>query len=168
MASFDSACCSVMTGRKCRFASLLRRTGHARGERGFLRRGSHRPISDNTNRNAATNGQSLHTRRHWFAVNNPPWRSRTSARHPSQGGCCAPNDTQEDTHKGSVVAQSNPAALVLWNRLTARTNSRDDMSGWSYTANSSSNAFASFRSRVSKPSVNQLYTGASSSCACCT
>ena len=35
-----------------------------------------------------------------------------------------------------------------------------------YAANSSSNAFASFRSRVSNPSVNQPYTGASSSRAC--
>jgi hypothetical protein len=34
-------------------------------------------ISDNTNSNAATNGQSLHTRRHWFAAKNPSWRSRT-------------------------------------------------------------------------------------------
>jgi hypothetical protein len=36
-----------------------------------------------------------------------------------------------------------------------------------YAANSSSSALASFRSRVSKPSVNQPYTGASSSRACC-
>src|SRR6478672_1776665 len=35
-------------------------------------------------------------------------------------------------------------------------------------ASSSNSAFASFRSRVSKPSVNQPYTGASSSRACCT
>jgi hypothetical protein len=32
-----------------------------------------------------------------------------------------------------------------------------------YAANSSSNAFASFRSRVSNPSVNHPYTGANSS-----
>ena len=36
-----------------------------------------------------------------------------------------------------------------------------------HNANSSSNAFASFRSSVSQPSVNQPYTGASSSRACC-
>ena len=36
-----------------------------------------------------------------------------------------------------------------------------------HVANSSSNAFASCRSSVSKPSVNQPYTGASSSRACC-
>src|SRR6516164_5651690 len=34
-------------------------------------------------------------------------------------------------------------------------------------ASASSSTFASFRSRVSKPSVNQPYTGASSSRACC-
>jgi hypothetical protein len=34
-------------------------------------------ISGNTNNNAATNGQSLHTRRHWFAAKNPSRRSRT-------------------------------------------------------------------------------------------
>ena len=37
-----------------------------------------------------------------------------------------------------------------------------------YAANSSSSALASFRSRVSKPSVNHPYTGANSSRACCT
>ena len=37
-----------------------------------------------------------------------------------------------------------------------------------YAANSSSSALASFRSRVSKPSVNHPYTGASSSRASCT
>jgi hypothetical protein len=37
-----------------------------------------------------------------------------------------------------------------------------------YDANCSNNAFASFRSRVSNPSVNQPYTGANSSRACCT
>src|SRR5262249_1541088 len=37
-----------------------------------------------------------------------------------------------------------------------------------HTASCSSSAFASFRSRVSKPSVNQPYIGASSSPACCT
>ena len=36
-----------------------------------------------------------------------------------------------------------------------------------YAANSSSNVFASFRSRVSNPSVNHPYTGANSSRACC-
>ena len=34
-------------------------------------------ISGNTNNNAATNGQSLRTRRHWFAAKSPSWRSRT-------------------------------------------------------------------------------------------
>ena len=38
----------------------------------------------------------------------------------------------------------------------------------SHAANSCSSAFASFRSRVSNPSVNQPYTGANSSRACCT
>ena len=38
---------------------------------------------------------------------------------------------------------------------------------WPHAANSSNNAFASFRSRVSKPSANQPYTGANSSRACC-
>jgi hypothetical protein len=45
-----------------------------------------------------------------------------AARHPSQGGCCAPSDTQENAKKGSVVAQSqvfNPA-WVLWNMIMAR------------------------------------------------
>ena len=34
-------------------------------------------ISDNTNSNAATNGQLFHTRRHWFAAKSLSWRSRT-------------------------------------------------------------------------------------------
>jgi hypothetical protein len=55
-------------------------------------------------------------------------------------------------YKGSVAAPSqgvNPVALVLGNMRMARTNYQLD-----YAANSSSNAFASFRSRVSNPSVN--------------
>lgn len=55
-----------------------------------------------------------------------------------------------------MVAQSqgtNPVALVLWKMLMARTNRPKCRSGTSYTANSSNNAFASFTSRVSKPSV---------------
>ncbi len=36
-----------------------------------------------------------------------------------------------------------------------------------HAASSSNSAFASFRSNVSNPSVNQPYTGASSSRACC-
>jgi hypothetical protein len=39
-------------------------------------------ISGNTNINAPTNGQSLHTRRHWFAAKNPSWRSRTRSWTP--------------------------------------------------------------------------------------
>ena len=57
-----------------------------------------------------------------------------------------------------MVAHSqgaNPVALVLWKMLMARSNSADCQSGGSYAANSSSSAFASFRSRVSNPSVNQ-------------
>ena len=87
-------------------------------------------ISDNTNSNAATNGQSLHTRRHWFAAKNPSWRSRTqsmdAARHPSQGGSCVLGEAQEESaNKDTVVAQSqdvSPVPLVLWNRLMALTN----------------------------------------------
>jgi hypothetical protein len=48
-----------------------------------------------------------------------------AARHPSQGGCCALCDTQENANKGTVVTQSqgvSRAALVLWNMLMARTN----------------------------------------------
>src|SRR5262249_21364705 len=42
------------------------------------------------------------------------------------------------------------------------------ISDYPSVCNSSSNAFASIRSRVSNPSVNHPYTGASSSRACCT
>ena len=55
-----------------------------------------------------------------------------------------------------MVAQSQGVsrmAWVLWNVLMARTNC-PNVSVGSYAANSSSNAFASFRSRVSNPSVN--------------
>src|SRR6516164_2051651 len=38
--------------------------------------------SGNTSSNAATNGQSLHTRRRWFAAKNPSWRSRTRSWTP--------------------------------------------------------------------------------------
>ena len=76
-----------------------------------------------------------------------------AARHPSQGGSCVLGDAQDESaNKVTVVAQSqgvNTASLVLWNRLMART------TDGSYAANSSNSAFASFRSRVSKPSVNQ-------------
>ena len=34
------------------------------------------------NNDAATNGQSLHTRRHWFAAKSPSWRSRTRSWTP--------------------------------------------------------------------------------------
>src|SRR6476661_3596535 len=47
---------------------------------------------------------------------------------PPQGGCCAPGDTQENTNRGTVVAQSHgvsPLALFLWNMFMARTNSPD-------------------------------------------
>jgi hypothetical protein len=48
--------------------------------------GAHFPtpatISDNTNSNVATNGQSLHTHRRWFAAKNPAWRSRTRSWTP--------------------------------------------------------------------------------------
>jgi hypothetical protein len=55
-----------------------------------------------------------------------------AARHPSQGGCCAPGDTQENANNGTVVTQSqgvNPVALVLWNILMARINSHDRVCG---------------------------------------
>src|SRR5262249_16061924 len=48
------------------------------------------------------------------------------------------------------------------------TSLQDAIGHFLYVTNSSSNAFASFRSRVSKPSVNHPYTGASSSRACST
>jgi hypothetical protein len=55
-----------------------------------------------------------------------------------------------------MVAQSNginPVGFALWNTLIARTNSPDARVEF-YAANSSNSAFASFRSRVSNPSVN--------------
>jgi hypothetical protein len=68
-------------------------------------------------------------------------------------------DAQEESaNKDTVVAQNqgiNPPPLVFWSMLMARTNRPKCRSWRSYTANSSSNAFASFRSRVSNPSVNQ-------------
>ena len=67
-------------------------------------------------------------------------------------------DAQEESaNKGTMVAQSQgvgPVALLFWNRLIARSKSADCQSGGSYAANSSNNAFASFRSSVSNPSVN--------------
>ena len=58
-----------------------------------------------------------------------------------------------------MVAQShgaNRVALVFGTMLTARTNGPE----WgAHAANSSSSAFASFRSSVSKPSVNHPYAG---------
>jgi hypothetical protein len=83
-----------------------------------------------------------------------------AARHPSQGGCCAPGDAQENANKGNVVAQSqgvNRVASVLRNVLMRKPISREVRVG-SYAANSSSNVLASFRSRVSNPSVNQPWT----------
>ena len=68
---------------------------------------------------------------------------------------------QENASRGTVVAQSqgvNPVALVLW-KYSWR-GPIDRMSEWgSYTANSSSNAFASFRSKrvkaLSEPAVDR-------------
>ena len=86
-------------------------------------------ISDNTNSNAATNGHVVAyaptlvcSKKSLLALS---YSVLDAARHPSQGGCCAPSDTQENANKGTVVAQSqgvNPVALVLSNMLMARTN----------------------------------------------
>jgi hypothetical protein len=82
-----------------------------------------------------------------------------ASRHPSQGGSCVLCEEQEESaNKDTVVAQSqgaNPVALVLWNMLMARTNRPNVAVGERHAANSSSSAFASFRSSVSNPSVNQ-------------
>ena len=67
-----------------------------------------------------------------------------AARQPSQGGSCAPSDTQENANRGTVVAQSQVVNPVALNMLMARTNRR-------YTANSSSNTFASLRCKSSPP-----------------
>jgi hypothetical protein len=48
-----------------------------------------------------------------------------AARHPSQGGCSASSERQENANRGTVVAQShgaNRVALVFGTVLTARTN----------------------------------------------
>ncbi len=78
-----------------------------------------------------------------------------AARHPSQGGCWASSKTQENENRGTEVAQSqgaSPVPLVLWSMLMARTIQLTSEWGRQH---SSSSAFASFRSSVSNPSVNQ-------------
>jgi hypothetical protein len=44
--------------------------------------GARATTDDNTNSGAATNGRSLHTRRHWFAASDPSRRSRTRSWTP--------------------------------------------------------------------------------------
>ena len=51
----------------------------------------------------------------------PDQQDARDQHHP----CCASCDTQENTNKGTVVAQSQsvyPVALILWNMLMAQTN----------------------------------------------
>ena len=67
---------------------------------------------------------------------------------------------------------ASPPTSDIWLQLSeltlrAITGSRA-RSPVAYEASSAKRAFASFRSRVSNPSVNHPYTGASSSRACCT
>ena len=65
-------------------------------------------ISDNTNNNAATNGQSLHTRRHWFAAKNPSWRSRTRS--------WTPHDTPPKEASARRVIHKKIQTRALWSR----------------------------------------------------
>ena len=115
--------------------------------------------SDNTNNNAATNGQSLHTRRHWFAAKNPSWRSRTRSWTP-RGSPPREAAGRRVKHKKMQIGalwSCRAKALTEWHWSSGRCSRPGpmDLSGGSYAANSSSSAFASFRSRVSNPSVNQ-------------
>jgi hypothetical protein len=82
-------------------------------------------ISDNTNSNAATNGQSLHRRRHWFAAKNPSWRSQTRHGTPPKEAAAgrAIHQKMQIRAVWSRRASVNPVELLLWNMLMARTNS---------------------------------------------
>jgi hypothetical protein len=73
----------------------------------------------------------------------------------------------EINRAAEIYLEANARALleVAWSKVQR---SSDLMKFYEKEQpNSSSSAFASFRSRVSKPSVNQPYTTASSSRACC-
>ena len=65
-------------------------------------------ISDNTNSNAATNGQSLHTRRHWFAAKSPSWRSRTRF--------WTPHGTPPKEAAAHCVIHKKMQITALWSR----------------------------------------------------
>jgi len=111
-------------------------------------------ISDNTNSNAATNGQSSHTRQHWFAARNHSSRSRTRSwtphgTHPKEAA--GRWVTRNKKVRTRTLWPRTAVPLVLWSGLMTQTNGPDS----SHLANSPNNAFASFRSGVSKPSVNQ-------------
>ena len=100
----------------------------------------------------------------------PLWRSRTRSWMPR----IPPKEAA-----GRRVKRKKMQIRALWSRTAkattgwrwfSRQSSRAgpmDPSGGSHAANSCSSAFASFRSRVSNPSVNHPYTGANSSRACC-
>ena len=125
----------------------------------------------NTNNDAATNGQSLHTRRHWFAAKSPSWRSRTRSGTP-HGTPPKEAAGRRVKHKKMQIAalmSHRATALIEWRWSLGRCSRAGpmDLIGGSHAANSCRSAFASFRSRVSNPSVNHPYTGASSSRACC-
>ena len=64
--------------------------------------------SDNTSSNAATNGQWLHTRRHWFATKNPSWRSRTRS--------WTPHGTPPKEAPAHRVIHKKMRVRALWSR----------------------------------------------------
>ena len=64
--------------------------------------------SDNTNSTAATNGQSLHTRRRWFVAKNPSSRSRTQS--------WTPHGTPPKETAGHRAMHKKMQVRALWSR----------------------------------------------------
>jgi hypothetical protein len=62
----------------------------------------------NTNNDGATNGQSLHRRRHWFAAISPSWRSRTRS--------WTPRGTPPKEAAGRRVKHKKMQIGALWSR----------------------------------------------------
>ena len=99
----------------------------------------------------------------------PEWKLHDQAIRPRQpldrSSYCSACPKSIDTAQSSDMPASPPRPTVAPNyaKRKVSANNRSSLSWHECQLNCSSNTFASFRSGVSKPSVNQAYTGNKSS-----
>ena len=115
----------------------------------------------NTNNNAATDGPSLHTRRHWFAAKNPSWRSRTRSwtlrgTPPKEA---AGRRVKHRKKQIGALWSRRAKALTEWHWSSRQCSAPTNRPEWGVSRRQrSNNAFASLRSRVeafSEPAVDR-------------